>query len=82
MPDLFRSVVPIVGTPTVHSWRPVVSLSCSCGNGRPLLISSPEQVEVCVGCGAGYRLHDLHYDSTKGPGAVMRFHRLTPKAQA
>jgi hypothetical protein len=54
--------IPIVGTPRVHEWRPIVTFECSCGKGSPMLITSPDTAAVCTGCGAAYALAQLSYN--------------------
>lgn len=67
---MFRSLgkgVPVVGAPIVHEWRPIVTFSCSCGKGDPLLITSQATAAVCKGCGAGYALETLSYNRHANP---------------
>lgn len=74
--------VPIVGAPIVHEWRPIITFECSCGNGKPLLITSTETAAVCTGCGAGYVLAALTYDRQQDPhGANIGIMKVKPRPQ-
>lgn len=68
--------VPIVGEPKIHEWRPIVSFECSCGKGRPLLISSTDQAVKCDGCGNYFALHAVQFDSLSGDGAMIALKQI------
>lgn len=81
----FRSIpggaVPIIGEPKVHEWRPVVSATCNCGKGEPLLLIGTSRPERCTGCGKYYGIAFVHFDAAKGPGASIALAEMTPANQ-
>lgn len=76
MSQPFKSVAPIIGAPIVFEWRPVVTFQCSCGKGRPMLISAADAAAVCNGCDQTYVLGQLHFDRSKGFGAGIELRRI------
>ncbi len=61
----------LIGKPAVHDWRCTISFSCSCGKGKPMLITAADQAAQCDGCGDTYVLSELHYSrNTAGIGGV------------
>lgn len=80
MPGPFQSFpsVPIIGAPTVIEWRPIVSVVCACGRGRPMLISSTDQIIKCDGCQKLYALSAVRYDRQSGEGAGIGLMEVHP----
>lgn len=80
MSSPFRSAaVPMVGAPAVHDWRCTVSFSCSCGKGKPLLITAADQAAQCDGCGDVWALNQLHFTRNVGGRGGVELIRI-PKS--
>ena len=81
----FKSMggVPIIGAPIVHEWRPVITFDCSCGKGKPLLITGSDRAAICSGCGSVYALAQLHYNRQKDEhGADIAIMKVKTQTQA
>jgi hypothetical protein len=73
---------PIVGMPAVHDWRCIVSFSCSCGKGKPMLITAADQAAACDGCGDTYVLAALQYSRNVAGKAGVALQRIPRSAAA
>lgn len=69
---------PLVGAPAVHDWRIVLSFSCSCGQGKPMLITAADQAARCDGCGDTYMVSELHYSRNTAGRAGVQIIRIAP----
>lgn len=76
----FKPITHLVGSPAVHDWRCIVSFSCSCGQGKPLLITAADQAAQCDGCGDTYQLAELHYSKNAAGRAGVGLARIPRSA--